>query len=428
MPSRPEPEPADAAVGPRRDAALEAARDEVARLRGELVRAAAERERLRVALADARGLEAAGRLAAGIAHDFNNIITVISGHSRLLLGRIPPGDPLRGSVEGIQLTVDWGARLTRELQTACRPGHAPPAIVDVNEVVVGAGPMLRLLIGEDTRLSTRLDAAPCPVRITVGRLEQVITGLVAAVAEAPLAGDEITIATAHVDVDDARAAALGLPGSGRYVDLSIGDAGGGAEPTVRRAPGRHDTAPDAPREPGARAAGLATVRNVIAGTGGAVTGGPGAGAAFEVFLPLHGAPIAGAAASEDRPEMLEGTETVLVIEDERPVRELIRDVLRLHGYTVLDASDGAEAVEAARRHAGPIHLVILDAVTPGASATAIAAELRADRPHLRELLVSGHPDEVLRERGVVTADRDFLPKPFTVDALARKVREILDRP
>jgi two-component system, cell cycle sensor histidine kinase and response regulator CckA len=418
MTSRPEPRSAAAS---RADAALEAARDESARLRSELVKISAERERLRAELSDARVLEAVGRLAAGVAHDFSNLVTVIAGHSGVLLRLIAPGDPLRESVEGIQGAAEWGTRLTRQLLAASRHQESPSAVVDVNDVVAGADAMLRLLVGAANELQTRLDPGPCPVRMSLGRMEQVITNLVANAREASPDGGRVTIATAKTDVDDARAAALGLPGAGRYVVLSVSDTGSGMDDdTQARVFERNFTT----KGPGQRGLGLSTVQDVVARSGGAVgvTSRAGLGSTFEVFLPAHAAP------DPARAQTLEGTETVLVVEDERPVRELIRDVLRLHGYTVLEARDGDEAIAIGERHAGPVHLVLLDVVTPGAPMAAVVDRLRAGNPALRQLYMSGHSGEMLRGRGMARIGPDFLQKPFTVDTLARKVRDILDRP
>ncbi len=416
----------------REDAALEAARDDNARLRGELVRLSAECERLRAELHDARTLEAVGRLAAGVAHDFKNLVAAIAGYGRLLASRIPAGDTLRESVEGIQGAAEWGATLTRQLLAACRQQRSPAAVVNVDDVVAGANAMLRLLVGEANELVTRLDAEACPVRMSLGRLEQVITYLVANAREALPAGGRITITTARADVADAEAAALELSGAGRYVVLSVSDTSPGGDAATQARLCQSHVAAKKPGtgELGTRGLGLAAVRDIVAQSSGAirVTGLAGQGSTFEVYLPACGAEPRSETASDAPTAPLEGTETVLVVEDEHAVRELIRDVLRLHGYTVIEARDGSEAIAVGERHAGPIHLLVLDFITPGASSATVIERLRARRPDVRHLHISGHPGEMLRDRGLVRLGRDFLQKPFTVDALARKVREVLDRP
>jgi CheY-like chemotaxis protein len=389
------------------EAVLAAALMEVERLRAELDAASRERDRLDAELRQARNRETVGRLAGGLAHDFSNLITVISGYSELLIDRLDRGDPtLRGSVEGIQRTAEWGHTLTRQLLAASRPDDAGDIVVNLNDVVTSVEPVLRRMVGVTGHLLTRLDPAVRPVRANVGQLEQALACL-AATAGRELGPDGLlTIATADVSLPASDAHRLGVR-PGRYAQLSVLATDDGQP---------HDS--DGRR-------GLSAAEGIAVRCGGALrigTASPG-GPSFEMYLP--GLDEAGLA-TPSRLELPGGRETVLVVEDEQPVRELIGDVLRLHGYTVLEAQDGDEALVVGERHPAPIHLLIADVVMPGVPAGTLAQRLADTRPGLKVLYISGYTDELIRQHVLLRLGPDFLQKPFTVDALARKVRELLD--
>jgi CheY-like chemotaxis protein len=389
------------------EAVLAAALLDVERLRAELEATSRERDRLEAELRQARALAAVGRLATGLAHDFSNFVTAIAGHGELLLRRLDAGDTdLRSGVEGIQQTAAWGATLAQQLLAACRQEDTTDTVVNLNDVVAGAEPCLRRLLGGAGWLVTRLDPEARPVRANLGRLEQIVFNLVATASRGLADDGLLKIATSDVSLPDAEARSLGVR-PGRYVVLSVTASGGqlGTSPS----PGGPTT-----EDIAARYGGVLRVRDVSGG-----------GATQEVYLPAleEPGPQTSVTPPTDPPH---GRETVLVVEDERPVRELIRDVLRLHGYTVLEAQDGDEAVTVGQRHPGPIHLLIADVVVPGLPALSVVQRLTAARPGLKVLYTSGYTDELIRQHGLLRLGPDFLQKPFTVDALARKVRELLD--
>lgn len=259
----------------------------------------------------------------------------------------------------------------------------------------------------------------------LGQLEQVLTNLVANARDALAGQGAVTIATATVEVDASAARQFGLDRPEPCVRLAVSDTGAGIDLAAQarlfepcfttKAPGRGN------------GIGLATVRDIVARRGGSIRVASAAiqGTTFEVYLPAVDARPPAPDARADGGAR--GRETVLIVEDELPVRELMRDVLRLHGYTVLEAREGGEALDHARRHPGPIHLVILDVVVPGTSGQSLGQRLAVERPGVKTLYVSGYTDDVIRQQGLLLGGAAFLQKPFTVDDLARRVREVLDQ-
>jgi CheY-like chemotaxis protein len=385
------------------EAVLAAALMEVEYLRAELDAESRERARLAAELRRARDREAVGRLVGGLVHDLGSLITMIAGYSELLVDRLDRGDPmLRTSVEGIQRTAEWGRTLTRQLLDACRSDDDQDVVIDVNDAVTRMEPVLRRLVGVRDRLLTRLDPAVHPVRANVGDLEQALASLAATAARELGADGLLTIATGNVVLPDGAAHRLGMR-PGRYAQVSLLVTGG--------RPGGVASRP-----------GLSATRETAARYGGAlrIEGAGAEASSFELYLPGCDEAESTAAAPPG------GRETVLVAEDERPVRELIGDVLRLHGYNVLEAQDGDEALAMGERHPALIHLLIADVVMPGVPAADLARRLAASRPRLKVLYISGYTDELIRQNVLLRLGPDFLQKPFTVDALARKVRELLD--
>jgi two-component system cell cycle sensor histidine kinase/response regulator CckA len=387
------------------EAVLAAVLVDVERLRVELEATSRERDRLEAELSQALALAAVGRLAAGLAHDFSNFVTTIAGHGELLLRRLDAGEgDLRAGVEGIQQTAAWGATLAQQLLAACRQEDTTDTVVNLNDVVTAAEPLLRRLLGGTGWLVTRLDPEARPVRANRVRLEQVVFNLVATASRGLSDDGLLTIATRDVSLPDAEARSLGVR-PGRYVVLRVMASGGQLETS----PGGLITEAIAARYGG--------VLRILEPSG--------PGATLEVYLPGLEDPEPQTFVTTEA-DPLHGRETVLVVEDEVPVRELIRDVLRLHGYTVLEAQDGDEALTVGERHPGPIHLLMEDVVVPGVPAPSVVRRLTGARPGLKVLYMSGYTDELIRQHGLLRLGPDFLQKPFTVDALARKVRELLD--
>ncbi len=367
-----------------------------------------EPPQLAILLADNERLRA---LAASVIHDFNNFAAAIGGYSELVLQRLASDDEhVRAGVRGIRDTATWGARITRRLMAAAGRSPLPPTRLAVDMALTAAEPALRLLVGDGTRLTVNRHSAAAIVELPPGEFEQMLVNLVVTAREAV---GIISIVADTVQVDEAGRRAAGLPAAGDYVRLAVSDTGRRTSETAgsRVFPGGY---------------GLATVHDIVTRNGGAVsvTSGPGAGSTFEVYLPrLDNAVL-------ERPLMPDvdlhhGSETVLVVENEEPVREMIVDVLSLHGYTALAAGDGEEALRVAASHHGALDLIIVDVVMPGISGEALAQRLTAGRPGTRVLYISGYTDDLIRQHGFTLASGHFLQKPFSVDDLARKVREVL---
>jgi PAS domain S-box-containing protein len=391
-----------------------------------VVRDITERQRLEEQIRQSQKMEAIGQLAGGVAHDFNNLLTVINGYSELLLADLPAHDPQREPVAAIRSAGERAAALTGQLLAFSRKAIVAPKILDLNDVVHSVGRLLRRLIGEDVVLTTSLAPGLDRVKADPGQVEQVIMNLAVNARDAMPTGGRLTIETANVrlpDDDD------GYPGlkAGRYVRLAVSDTGHGMTDEIKA---RVFEPFFTTKEPGkGTGLGLATVYGVVKTYGGhvAVSSAIGVGTTLTVLLPAE----AGAA---DRPTSAvlrvapAGTETVLLVEDDDGVRRLARIALEAQGYTVLEAAGGAQAVTTAESHAGPIHLLLTDVIMPDQGGREVADAVRARRPGIKVLYVSGYTDDAVVRHGVFEATDAFLQKPFTPLGLARKVRAMLDEP
>lgn len=386
-----------------------------------------ENERLRLELEQTRAeRNRVGQQAAAIAHDFEILATMISGYSQLLLRKLGPDQAaLRGNLKGIWNASEWGGTLARQLLAAHRNESVPAAVVNLNDVIAGLEPLLRLLLGESHQLELSLELGLGLVRVNTSQVERVLTDLVVNARDALTGPGGVTIATANVELAADAPAPAGDLRPGRYVRLSVSDVERGIDPAGRaRLFTPHLTTEAAGRgnEPG-----LVTMHDIVKRNGGdvRVLSSAGWGTTFEVYLPL----VEGFAVAEPAPgggERGRADETVLVVEDEAQVRDLIRDVLTLHGYTVLAAADGSEALRVDAGHLGRIDLLIVDVVMPGTPAVELVRHVAARRPGVKTVYMSGYTDDLIRQHGLLRVGRDFLQKPFTVDELARKVREVLD--
>jgi PAS domain S-box-containing protein len=381
---------------------------------------------LEAQLRHAQKMEAVGRLAGGVAHDFNNLLTVITGRSQLLLLKLPPESSLRRDVELVEETAHRASSLTRQLLAFSRKQMVQPRVVDLNEVVRGMETMLSRLIGEDIALATRLDPTAGCVRADPAQLEQMIVNLAVNARDAMPLGGRLTLETSYVRLDEGFARQhVGLR-PGPHVRLVVRDTGVGMDGLIKA----HLFEPFfTTKGPGkGTGLGLATVYGIVTQCGGAirVESEPGQGAAFTIEFPRVDAPAdlpgdAGAAGAAPH-----GSETVLLVEDEPEVRGLARDILHQQGYTVLEAAEGDEALRIGREHGGPIHLLVTDVVMPQMGGRELADRLRARRPEIKVLYVSGYTDDATLHQGVSQTGMAFLPKPFTAAALAHKVRQVLD--
>ena len=385
-----------------------------------------ERKVLEGQLRQAQKMEAVGRLAGGIAHDFNNLLTIIAGYSDMMLSRLAADDPLRAHVSEIRIAGDRAASLTRQLLAFSRQQVLAPQVLDLNAVVANMDKMLRRLIGEHIDLVTVCEKRLWHVKADPGQLEQVIMNLAVNARDAMPKGGKLTLETANVELDGAYARAHVAVKPGRYIMLAVSDTGCGMDSETQS----HLFEPFfTTKERGkGTGLGLSTVYGIVKQSGGNVWvySELGRGATFKVYLPQVDEPLEEPRPVEARAVPARATETVLVVEDEVSVRSLVRGVLESRGYRVLEACHGADALSISDQHGGPIHLLLTDVVMPEMSGRDLASRVMPRRPEIRVLYMSGYTDDAIVHNGVLDAGTAFLQKPFTPDALARKVREVLD--
>jgi len=387
-----------------------------------------ERKRLEDQFLQAQKMEAIGRLAGGIAHDFNNILTVITGYTELLLSQFPDTqNPQHQDIEHIRKAAERAASLTHQLLAFSRRQVLQPQIISLNTVIAGIENMLQRLIGEDIELVINLDEALGSVRADHGQIEQVILNLAVNARDAMPHGGVLTIETKNVNIDKAYAQQHPHIQVGRYVMLAISDTGIGIEPVIEQ----HIFEPFfTTKEQGqGTGLGLATVHGIITQSGGyiAVSSQPGQSTTFQVYLPQIATTANPVNLKPIATQSLQGTETILVVEDEIMVRELARRTLVGYGYTVLAARHGMEALQICEQYQEPLHLLLTDLVMPGGlSGHQVAEHIVAKYPDIRILYISGYSNDALVTRGALELDAAFLQKPFTPQALAQKVREVLD--
>jgi two-component system cell cycle sensor histidine kinase/response regulator CckA len=388
-------------------------------------RAAAEQARLETELTQAQKMEAIGRLAGGVAHDFNNMLAAIQGHAELVLHSLRPDDPLHGQVEEILKAGQRAASLTQQLLAFSRRQVIAPQVIDLNELVADSTRMLVRLIGEDVVLDVLPAGDGSRVKADPHQLEQVLVNLAINARDAMPGGGTLTIGTAELEIDAARAVAMSLE-PGRYVELSVSDTGDGMdEETKSRIFEPFFTTKEVGKGTGL---GLATVHGIIRQNRGfiEVSSEPGRGATFRIYLPRVEAPV-GETRQPARLSAAAGTETILLVEDEEIVRNLTRTILTRRGYHVLEAERGSDACLLCKSHLEPIHLLLTDVIMPKMNGRELYRQLRESRPDLRVLFMSGYTEDVIAPHGVLEDGTDFIEKPFGVDRLARKVREVLDR-
>jgi len=378
-------------------------------------------------LRQAQKMEAVGRLAGGVAHDFNNLLTVISGYSDIALRGLPPSDAAHGFIREVRKAADRAAALTGQLLAFSRKQVLEPAVLDLNAVVAGIEKMLRRLLGEDIELVTRPGPALGRVRADRGQIEQVLLNLAVNARDAMSQGGTLTVETANGEPGEAGTRALANAPPLPYVRMTVRDTGCGMTDDVKA----HLFEPFfTTKEVGkGTGLGLSTAYGIIEQSGGhiEVVSAPGDGAAFHIYLPRISEATGGNGQSQTPGSPCRGSETVLLVEDERAVREMVCMILRDTGYTVLDARHPAEALQVCERHTGPIHLVLADVVMPQMSGPSLVRRLTTLRPDIKALYMSGYTGSAMLRHGVAEAEQTLLRKPFTPDALAGLVREVLDK-
>jgi len=374
----------------------------------------------------AQKMESIGRLAGGIAHDFNNLLTVINGYADIVFKKLADTHPLRPSIDEIRQAGKQAAELTQQLLVFSRKNVIQPRPLSLNTLLQESENMFRRLLGEEIEFVTLLSAEPGMVMADRSQLQQVLMNLVINARDAMPNGGRLVIETA-VESHEQNGGRPRDAADGPTILLTVSDTGSGMDEETKehifepffttKGPGR------------GTGLGLATVYGIVQQSGGwiSVQSERGRGSSFQIHLPcITGSAVEDPSADSAEPPRL-GSETILVVEDQTEVRTFAVNALSAHGYRVLDASDGAQALELSGRHSGMIDLLLTDVVMPGMNGRELADRLKADRPNLSVLFTSGYTEDVIVKRGVMDSNIAFLPKPYTAGDLVARIREILHR-
>jgi PAS domain S-box-containing protein len=384
-----------------------------------------ERKRLEEQLLHSQKMEAVGRLAGGIAHDFNNLLSIIVGYAYLIQTSTPEGEPMRESADQIMAASEKAGSLTRQLLAFSRKQVLRPEVLNLNEVTSGIGKLLPRLLGEDVDVRIVQGKDLRHVKADPGQIEQVIMNLVVNARDAMPSGGKLTIETANTRFYEEEARQHGVE-PGFYVLLAVSDTGHGMDEATRaRIFEPFFTTKEAGKGTGL---GLATVYGIVSQSGGYiwVYSEPGEGTTFKVYFPATDA-AAGVRRGPARGELsVCGTETILLVEDEEHLRELLSHVLRNNGYKVLSAANGKMALHVVEAHGGPVHLLLTDVVMPEMRGQELAERLARRYPNLPVMYMSGYTDNALIHSGALPPGTCFLQKPFTPDVALRRIRDLLD--
>ncbi len=387
--------------------------------------AAEEREKLQNQFLQAQKMESVGRLAGGVAHDFNNMLGVIIGHSEVAMSQLAPAAPVHANLKEILQAAKRSADLTRQLLAFARRQTVVPQVLDLNDTIPGMLKMLRRLIGEDIDLEWMPGAGLWPVKIDPAQIDQILANLSVNARDAISGVGKITIETQNVTLDEAYCGEQAGFVPGDYVMLVVSDNGCGMEKETRE----NLFEPFfTTKEIGAGTGlGLATVYGIVKQNDGFINvdSEPGEGATFKIyFIPSH--ETVASNKDQDIEPSTKGTETVLFVEDEAQILHIGKTMLERYGYKVLAAPTPGEAIDIAEGHEGTIHLLITDVVMPQMNGKELVAQIETLNPLIKVLFISGYTANVIVKRGILEADVHFLQKPFSLNSLTNKVREVLD--
>ena len=388
-----------------------------------------ERRQLEGQLLQSQKMEAMGRLAGGVAHDFNNLLTPILVYAQLTARALPPEERgLREDLGEIERAAKRAADLIRQLLAFSRRQMVEPKVLNLNILVLELDKLLRRTVGEDVELLTLLGPNLGSVKIDPGQMEQVLVNLVVNARDAMPAGGKITIETSNVALDEEYARVHPDVSAGEYVRVAVSDTGSGMTEEVKaRIFEPFYTTKEVGKGTGL---GLSTCYGIVVQSGGHITvdSEPGGGTTVNIYLPQIEEPVARPDGQGDRAALPRGSERVLLVEDEPSVRRTASRILTDQGYSVLEASNGDEALSLSKRHAdGEIDLLLTDVVMPLMGGMELAERFKEPHASAKVIYTSGYVDETAIGREAPDRDGDFVQKPFTAEALARKVREVLDR-
>jgi two-component system cell cycle sensor histidine kinase/response regulator CckA len=384
-------------------------------------------ERSEAQLRQAQKMEAVGRLAGGVAHDFNNVLSVILSYAEILSLDLREGDPMRADLEEIAKAGRRAAELTRQLLVFSRQNVIEPRVLDINDILASMYKMLQRILGEDIELVVVAEQSSAQVKVDPTSIEQVIMNLVVNARDAMPTGGKLTLETAEVFLDAEYVSLHPGAATGPHVMLAVSDNGVGMDrATQERIFDPFFTTKEKGKGTGL---GLSTVFGIVQQSGGTiwVYSEPGKGSTFKVYLPRVDGPLEHGT-SEAPARALEGDETILLVEDEEPIRVVTRELLKRSGYRVLEARNGGEAILLCERHLDPIDLLLTDVVMPQMSGPELAKRIRSMRPDIKVLCMSGYTDDSVIRHGLLQAEMAFIQKPITPKTLTRKVREVLDGP
>jgi two-component system, cell cycle sensor histidine kinase and response regulator CckA len=390
-----------------------------------IARDVSEKKLLQKQLLQAQKMEAVGRLAGGVAHDFNNILTIIGCYSDLLLGELHPGDPKLEYVEQIKGAGKKGSWLALQLLAFSRKQARSPRVIDINTVVSECTKMLGRVIGKEVKVDARLAPDLGMIKADPGQIEQIILNLAINASDAMPEGGEFVISTRNTDLDESYVSSHIGACCGSYVTLEVSDTGYGMDPVMQT----HLFEPfyTTKEEGKGTGLGLATVYGIVKQNGGYiwVDSTPGQGTIVTIHLPRTQEVFCSDRTVESAG--IGGSETILLVEDEDSVRNILVRILKACGYNVLTAKNSDEALSVSRTYEQPVHLMITDMTIPGMNGRELAHAFSKWKPATKVLYISGYTEDVISQYRIPDPERQFLPKPFQRDQLIAKVRSLLDR-